>query len=73
MKKGEKGIKILAPAPYKKTVQVNKLDPLTQKPMVDASGNAVKESHTVQVPWFRTATIFDVAQTEGPPALLPLR
>ena len=67
VKKGEKGIKILAPSPYNKTVEVNKLDPHTQKPMVDDSGNAVKESHTVQVPWFRTATIFDVAQTEGPP------
>ena len=67
VKKGEKGIKILAPYTSKRTVKVKKLDPITQTPMRDASGNAVMEEHTVQTQRYRTVTIFDVTQTDGPP------
>ena len=67
VKKGEKGIKILAPYTSRKTVKVKKLDPVTQTPMMDTSGNAVMEEHTVQTLRYRTVTIFDVTQTDGPP------
>ena len=67
VKKGEKGIKILAPAPFKKTVRVEKLDPVTHAPVRDASGQAVMEEQTIQVPHYKTVMIFDLSQTEGPP------
>ena len=67
VKKGEKSIKILAPSSFKKTVQRKKLDPRTQLPLRDTSGNVVMERQTVTVPSFRTVDIFDIAQTDGPP------
>ena len=67
VKKGEKGIKILAPAPFKKTVRVEKLDPVTHAPVRDASGQTVTEEQTIQVPHYKPVTIFDYAQTDGPP------
>ena len=67
VKKGEKGIKILAPAPFKKTVQVKKLDSVTHMPVRDADGQIAMEEQTIQIPRYKTVTIFDLAQTEGPP------
>ena len=67
MRKGEKGIRILAPAPIKKTIQVKKLDPVTQAPVRDAHGAEVMEDRTIQIPRFKVVTIFDISQTEGPP------
>ena len=67
VRKGEKGIRILAPAPIKKTIQVKKLDPVTQAPVRDAHGAEVMEDRTIQIPRFKVVTIFDISQTEGPP------
>lgn len=65
VKKGEKGIKILAPAPIKKTVEQDMIDPVTFKPVLDADGNAKKEEVQITIPNFHVVTVFDYAQTEG--------
>ena len=67
VKKGEKGIKIIAPAISKKTVERVKLDPDTKAPVLDENGQAVMEQKEISVPRFRVATVFDVSQTEGEP------
>ena len=66
VKRGEKGIKILAPAPYKVKKEVPKLDEQGQ-PMMDKDGNPVTEKKEVQVPAFKIVSVFDVSQTEGEP------
>ena len=63
--KGEKGIKILAPAPYKAQEEREKIDPLTQKPVIGADGNAVTETVEVLRPAFKVVSVFDVSQTDG--------
>jgi antirestriction protein ArdC len=63
--KGEKGIKILAPAPYKVIEERDKLDPSTQKPIADQDGNALKETVEVTRPAFKVVSVFDVSQTDG--------
>ena len=63
--KGEKGIKILAPAPYKAQEEREKIDPLTKKPMIDADGKAVTETVEVLRPAFKVVSVFDVSQTDG--------
>ena len=63
--KGEKGIKIIAPSPYKIKQEQNVMDPDTHQPVMDVSGNPVKETVVVERPAFRIATVFDVSQTEG--------
>ena len=63
--KGEKGIKILAPAPYKAQVEMEKIDPKTQKPMLDADGKPVTETVEVMRPAFKVVSVFDVSQTDG--------
>lgn len=65
VKKGEKGIKIFAPAPYKVKKLVDKLDPETRKPMLDREGKAIKEEKKITVPAFKVITVFDISQTEG--------
>ena len=65
VKKGEKGIKIFAPAPYKVKKLVDKIDPETRKPMLDREGKAVKEEKEITVPAFKVITVFDISQTEG--------
>ena len=65
VKKGEKGIKIFAPAPYKVKKLVDKLDPETRKPMLDREGKAIKEEKEITVPAFKVITVFDISQTEG--------
>ena len=65
VKKGEKGIKIFAPAPYKVKKLVDKLDPETRKPMLDREGKVVKEEKEITVPAFKVITVFDISQTEG--------
>lgn len=68
VKKGEKGIQILAPAAVQKKVQETVLDPDTHAPLLDADGNVVTEEKTViSVPHFKPVTVFDVSQTEGKP------
>ena len=65
VKKGEKGIKILAPSPYKVKKQMEKIDPSTQKPVIGADGKPVTEEREIEIPAFRVVTVFDVIQTEG--------
>ena len=65
VKKGEKGIKILAPSPYKVKKKMEKIDPATQKPVIGADGKPVTEEREIEIPAFRVVTVFDVSQTEG--------
>ena len=65
VKKGEKGIKILAPSPYRVKKQMEKIDPTTQKPVIGADGKPVTEEREIEIPAFRVVTVFDVSQTEG--------
>lgn len=65
VQKGEKAIKILAPAPYKEKVEMEKLDPITQNPILDGEGKPVKEVQEVTRPAFKVVSVFDVSQTEG--------
>ena len=67
VKRGEKGIKIIAPAPYKKKIEEMKLDPDTKAPVLDKDGNAIIEEKEIHIPTFKVATVFDVSQTEGKP------
>ena len=63
--RGAKGIKVLAPSPYKVKREVDKIDPKTQKPVTDKNGKPVKEETEVTVPAFKVVSVFDVSQTEG--------
>lgn len=63
--KGEKGIRIFAPAPYKVKVERDKIDPVTNKPVLDENNNPVKEVVEVKKPAFKLVSVFDVSQTEG--------
>ncbi len=65
--KGERGIKIIAPTPYKKKIEQQKLDPDTHLPMFDADGKAVIEEKEVKIPMYKPVTVFDVSQTDGKP------
>lgn len=65
VRKGEKGIQIIAPSPYKAKKEREVLDPTTGRPKLDAQGKPVKETVEVEYPAFRVATVFDVSQTEG--------
>ncbi len=67
VKKGEKGITILAPTPYKKKIEQKKLDPVTMAPMLDQNGSVIMEEKEIEIPMFRPVKVFDVAQTEGKP------
>ena len=67
VKKGEKGITILAPTPFKKKIEEKKLDPVTKAPMVDRNGNVIMEEKEIEIPMFRPVKVFDVSQTEGKP------
>ena len=65
--KGEQGITIIAPAPYKKTVTENITDPVTKQPIVDENGQVRTRSREITVPVFRTVKVFDISQTQGRP------
>ena len=65
--RGEKGISILAPTPYKIKVEKEKLDPVTKLPLLDADGKTITEEKEVQIPMFRPVKVFDVSQTDGEP------
>lgn len=67
VKKGEKGIKVIAPAPYKTTITVGKADPHTMQPILGADGKPVKEEKEVVVPRYKVVSTYDVSQTEGKP------
>ena len=65
--KGEKGIKIIAPTPYKKKIEQEKRDPDTNLPMLDADGKVIVEEKEIKIPMFKPVTVFDVSQTDGKP------
>ena len=67
VKKGEHGITIIAPTPYKKKIEEMKRDPDTQAPILDADGKAVMEEKEIEIPMFRPVKVFDVSQTDGKP------
>lgn len=67
VKKSEKGIKIIAPTPYKIKEEREKLDPQTKVPILDASGKVQTEKVEIQIPMFRVVSVFDVSQTDGEP------
>ena len=65
--KGEKGIKIIAPTPFKKKIEQEKRDPDTNLPMLDADGKVITEEKEIKIPMFKPVTVFDVLQTDGKP------
>ena len=67
VKRGERGIRIIAPTFYWKTVEEMKVDPETNAPMVDHNGEIIMEEKEVKIPMFKVVTVFDVAQTRGAP------
>ena len=67
VKKGEHGITIIAPTPYKKKIEEMKRDPDTHAPILDANGKAVMEEKEIEIPMFRPVKVFDVSQTDGKP------
>ena len=67
VKKGEHGITIIAPTPYKKKIEEMKRDPDTHAPILDADGKAVMEEKEIEIPRFRPVKVFDVSQTDGKP------
>ena len=67
VKRGEHGITIIAPTPFKKKIEEQKLDPDTKAPMLDAEGKIIMEEREVEIPMFRPVKVFDVSQTDGKP------
>jgi antirestriction protein ArdC len=65
--RGEKGIKIIAPTPFKKKIEEEKLDPDTKIPVRDADGNIIMEEKEIKIPMYKVVSVFDVSQTEGKP------
>ena len=65
--KGEKGIKIIAPTPFKKKIEQEKRDPDTNLPMLDSDGKVIVEEKEIKIPMFKPVTVFDVSQTDGKP------
>ena len=67
VKKGEHGIRILAPSPYKIKKDVDKVNPNTKQPVIGKDGVPEKERIEVTIPAYKVTTVFDVSQTEGEP------
>lgn len=67
VKKGEKGIQILAPTPYKIKQEEQKLDPDTKLPLLDENGEPITEEKEITIPMFKVVSVFDVSQTDGKP------
>ncbi len=65
VKKGEKGIKIIAPSPFKIKQEMEKIDPHTQTPVIGKDGKPVTEEKEITIPAFKIVSVFDVSQTEG--------
>ena len=63
--KGQKGIKILAPSPFKIKKEMEKIDPQTQKVIIGKDGKPVTEEKEITIPAFKVVSVFDVSQTEG--------
>ena len=67
VKRGQKGISIIAPAPYKKKTEREVTDPATGRPVLDRDGNPEMEEVEITVPRFKVAKVFDASQTFGEP------
>lgn len=67
VQRGEKGIRIIAPMPHKKTIEAQRLDPATREPMLDHDGQPLIDMKEITVPLFRPVSVFDVSQTAGKP------
>ena len=67
VKRGEEGIKIIAPAPIKEKEEIEKFDPETNEPVLRPDGQPETEEVEHIIPWFRVATVFDISQTYGDP------
>ena len=67
VKKGEHGITIITPTPYKKKIEEQKLDPDTKAPILDQDGKIITEEKEIEIPMFRPVKVFDVSQTDGKP------
>ena len=67
VKKGEHGITIIAPTPYKKKIEEQKLDTDTKAPILDKDGKIITEEKEIEIPMFRPVKVFDVRQTDGKP------
>ncbi|WP_196028922.1 YodL domain-containing protein [Longicatena caecimuris] len=65
VKRGEKGIRIIAPSPFKVKKEMEKIDPKTQRPIIGKDGKPVTEEKEVTIPAFKVVAVFDVSQTEG--------
>ena len=65
VKRGEKGIKIFAPAPYTIKKEAEKIDPDTGQPVIGADGKPVMEQQEIKIPAFKVVSVFDVSQTDG--------
>ena len=65
IKKGEKGISIISPIEHKKTVDIDKIDPITKEPIKDENGNIIKEKKVETFKLYKISTVFDISQTEG--------
>ena len=65
VKKGEKGIKIIAPSPFKVKQEKEKIDPQTRKPVIGKDGKPVVEETEITIPAYKVVSVFDVSQTEG--------
>lgn len=65
--KGEKGIKIIAPTPFKKKIEQEKRDPDTNLPILDENGKVIIEEKEIKIPMYKPVTVFDVSQTDGKP------
>ena len=63
--KGQKGIKIIAPSPYKVKQEMKKIDPHTQQPIIGQDGKPVTEEKEITIPAYKVVSVFDVSQTEG--------
>ena len=63
--KGQKGIKIIAPSPYKVKQEMKKIDPHTQQPIIGKDGKPVTEEKKITIPAYKVVSVFDVSQTEG--------
>ena len=67
VKRGEKGIQIIAPAPIREKQEIEKIDPVTKEPVIGEDGQPETEIVEMVIPRFRVTTVFDVSQTEGEP------
>lgn len=67
VRKGEKGIKIIAPSPYKVQKETAMLDQKTKQPVFSADGKPIMQTIDVTIPAYKVTTVFDISQTDGEP------